>query len=600
MHVPAPDQSGYFTTRLPADDYLWTAGFFNERFPDVVSPLGWSVVRRLVECTAFREPLSFIGYRLPDDFPLTKLYRGHVYANVGVFQRLYRVFPQALVPQGAGRYFPNADTSLRYAVSMPNPVRFLQSVVRTLVSEPGWHPFNYVVWDRFVPRFDQQVADCVRQIEADGRPPALLQQVERLMDASLDLLRLHRWSLTYADILYELLQRLLSAWVDAGDARQSEIRNPKFEIRNLKSEIRNPKAELISGLPNKSTETDVSLWRLAERAAGLDAIALDHLRAGHFDAFLDGLDKTPAGRRFQQAFGDFLARYGHRSPSLDLWYPAYADEPTGVLALVVCLLDDASEGPAAREHAQEQRRLSAVRRVGERLGDFPIRWWTFRMLLWLTQRYTLLREDQRFYWQKSMHAKRRAFLRIGRALAAEGVLATDDDIFFLTLSEISGVVRGWLKVTELRDLIADRRTQFAELQGTAYPAFLEGQSPLCGVGSTGEEAPQELSGLAASPGRVRGPALVVSGPSALNDAWQRASSDSILVTGSTDPAWTPLFLRVGGLVMERGGQLSHGAVVAREYGLPAVVGVAGALDRISDGRLIEVDGGAGTVTLLQT
>ncbi|RME43264.1 MAG: hypothetical protein D6791_15855, partial [Chloroflexi bacterium] len=145
MSTSAPERGTYFTTSLPFDDYLWTAGFFNERFPDVVSPLGWSVVRRLVEQAAFREPLSFVGYQVPADYPLTKLYRGHVYANVGVFQRLYRMFPRALVPREAGRYFPNADTTLRLAVAPPPPSRLVLSLVRTLTTEPGWHPFNYVV-----------------------------------------------------------------------------------------------------------------------------------------------------------------------------------------------------------------------------------------------------------------------------------------------------------------------------------------------------------------------------------------------------------------------------------------------------------------------
>jgi pyruvate,water dikinase len=581
MRLSARDQGEYFTTHIPSDDYLWTAGFFNERFPDVVSPLGWSVVRRLVECTAFRQPLSFIGYRLPQEYPLTKLFRGHIYTNVGVFQRLYRVFPRTLVPRDAGRYFPDADVSLRHTVPPPNPMLFLYSVLRTLMSEPGWHPFNYAVWDRFTHRFDRQVTDCLREIEADDRPAALLQQIDRLMDASLDLLRLHRWSLTYADVLYELLQRLLSVWVDAGDA--SEI-----------------SAALISGLPNKSTETDIALWRLAQRAAGLDAESLDHLRAERFGAFLDGLGSTEAGQRFQRALRDFLAHYGHRSPSLDLWHAAYTDDPTGVLAPVTRLLDIGGEGPLAREQTQEQRRLSAVHRVCQRLGSFSIRWWIFRLLLWFTQRYAVLREDQRFYWQKSMHAKRQAFLRIGQALAAEGVIAQDDDIFFLTLDEVTGVVRGWLKVPELRNLILGRRSQFEALHGTAYPAFLRGETPLDETGPATARAGQHFSGLAASPGRVRGPAVVVGGPTALSDAWRRVSSGSILVTSSTDPAWTPLFLQVSGLVMERGGQLSHGAVVAREYGLPAVVGVAGVLDCIVDGQLIEVDGSKGTVTLQLT
>lgn len=579
MDTPALARSSFFTTPVPADDHLWTAGFFNERFPDVVSPLGWSVVRRLVEQTAFREPLSFVGYRLPPGYPLTKLFRGHVYTNVGVFQRLYRVFPAALVPRGAGHYFPNADASLRFAVPAPGRARFLQSVIHTFASEMGWHPLNFAVWERFVQRFDSGVAGCLQKIEAGGTPAALLDQIEGLMGLSLDLLRLHRWSLTYADVLLELLRRLVATWVDAGEVEALTV-------------------ALLSGLPNKSTETDAALWRLAQQAAALDAARLDCLRAGRFTAFLDALNATSVGRCFAQSFYGFLADYGHRSPSLDLLYPAYGDNPASVVALIAQLLDVGREGPAAREHAQVQRRLSATRHVRRALGALSARWWVFRATLSFAQRYTILREDQRYYWQKSMYGKRRAFVRIGQVWAAQGVFARSDDIFFLTLDEIWGVARGWLRVPEIRKLIVERRTEFEALQGMPYPAFLRGQCAPGEVALGCDGAPRRLSGLPVSPGRVRGPALVVSGPAALDAAWRRTSSNSVLVTSSTDPAWTPLFLRVGGLVMERGGQLSHGAVVAREYGLPAVVGVVGALDRITDGQLIEVDGGTGTVTLL--
>ncbi|MBS1251189.1 MAG: Chondramide synthase cmdD [Anaerolineales bacterium] len=578
MPNPSCSQDSIFTTRLPADDYLWTAGFFNERFPDVVSPLGWSVVRRLIEPTALREPLSFLGYDLPEDFPLSKTYHGHVYTNVAAFQRLYRVFPGFVLPEDAGRYFPGGDVSLRYQVPLPSPLRFSASAVRTLLTEPGWYPLNFVTWDKFAASFDGRVVEISRSMENDSRPAPLLHLVERLMDLSLDLLRLHRWSLTYAGVLYGLLQRLLSTWIDAD--RFAEIG-----------------ADLISGLPNKSTETDLALWRLARQAADLGDRKVQLLRDERFDAFFSALDEAPAGRRFQQTLDDFLTQYGHRSPSLDIRYPAYADDPARVLAVLVRLLD-AEGDPAARGRAQRERRREAVRQVEHALRRSPLRKLTFRLLLWLTQRYTVLREDQRFYWQKSMHAKRWVFLRIGRLLSDADFLHAQDDIFFLTLSEVTGVVRGWLDVPGMRRLIANRRAQFEDLQSSPYPAFLEGQVPLGDIGGTGDGRRRRLTGLAASPGRARGPALIVSGPAALEDAWQRVSADHILVVSSTDPAWTPLFLRVSALVMERGGQLSHGAVVAREYGLPAVVGVAGALDRIADGQLIEVDGQAGIVALL--
>jgi len=95
--------AGFFTQVLPDDDYLWTAGFLNERFPLPVSPLGWTVVQELLEELAFRVPLRYLGVRDAESWPITKLYRGHPYVNVRVLQTLYRPFPDLLLPEDATR-----------------------------------------------------------------------------------------------------------------------------------------------------------------------------------------------------------------------------------------------------------------------------------------------------------------------------------------------------------------------------------------------------------------------------------------------------------------------------------------------------------------
>jgi phosphoenolpyruvate synthase/pyruvate phosphate dikinase len=123
-----------------------------------------------------------------------------------------------------------------------------------------------------------------------------------------------------------------------------------------------------------------------------------------------------------------------------------------------------------------------------------------------------------------------------------------------------------------------------------YPAFLVGNRPL----GIHEEREQVLVGRPVSPGLKRGPVKVVGTPSQLS----KVQAGDIMVTRSTDPGWTPIFGLLGGLIMESGGQLSHGAVVAREYGLPAIVGIAGATQLLHDGQVVLLDGLAGTVTVI--
>lgn len=562
--------------------HLWTSGFFNERFPDPVSPLGWSVIQALVEQTAFQEPLRFVGYRVPDDLPLTRLYHGRPYANVRVFQMLYRLFPAALVSEDAQRLFPKGDVSLRLGVGRPPLYRIACAVLRTVLTERGWHPWNYCVWQCFVPAYERAIARARKVIAHADDLPTLLRVVDTLMALSRDLLRLHRWSLTYAEVCYTLLRRLLRAWFGPEEAAKLG-------------------AVLVSGLPNKSTEADMALWALAERATTLPRAAWTRLEQGDYEGLLRVLGESPQGARFQAALQRFLAAYGHRSPSLDVRYPSYRDAPAQVLAVIAHFVRHPEENPIQREFAAWRRRAAATQRLRRRLREhWPERvlplWWLLRMLLQFTQQYMRLREDQRFAWQESLAAKRAAFLNIGRQLAAQNVLSAPEDVFFLTLDELRRYVHGSVSANLLRERALARRREVREWQGASYPAFLQGDAPMT---EEAENRGREFRGIGVSPGVAVGPARVAPGPQSLPRLSRELTGTEILVTVSTDPGWTPLFLRLRGLVMERGGQLSHGAVVAREYGLPAVAGIPGVVARIRDGQRLMVDGNRGVVTVLE-
>ena len=185
---------------------------------------------------------------------------------------------------------------------------------------------------------------------------------------------------------------------------------------------------------------------------------------------------------------------------------------------------------------------------------------------------------------------RRSLLSIGKAMEQAGWLEHGKDIFFITLSE----ARAALKGEDMRQIIRERRTSYdLELQRRHIPRVLlsDGTEPEV-ASQPGSLAEGTLKGFPASPGIVTAQAHVI-----LDPTGARLEPGEILVAPSTDPGWTPLFLTAGGLVMEMGGAISHGAVVAREYGIPAVVGVAGATERITTGQRITVDGAAGKITI---
>ena len=557
----------FFTQVIPGDDYLWTGGYLNERFPQPVSPLGWSIVGTLTAELAFRDPLRYLGYRHLDRLPLTKLYRGHPYTNVAVFQILYKVFPDAFVPDDAARYFPGGDTGLRkqapYPCCLLDP-RLIASMLWHFAREPAnWSPLhNYRHWARFAARHEQAMAGLARRLESAADLDDLWAIVETAQRWNRELLGIHRWSLMAADLAVPLLGRLVGRWVSA--ERQAELC-----------------ARLLSGLPNKSMELDHALRRLAE--------------------------ETGAG---EAEMRDFLAAYGHRSFSLDIYHPTFADDPGQVLRL----LEVAGQGPdpaarvAERESAEHQVRAAIAARPLGRLKLLAL-----DQVLILARRYVALREDQRFAWQLSLALMRRAFLRIGERLAAAGILSQSDDIFFATFEEIGDFCRPaqWQhdarqeagqaiaarRPPSKRAIPMARRTAFERLQREfelaphlTYPAFLRGNRPL-EVASADEAG--HWRGVPVSPGLVKGPVRVVLTPG----QFDRIAPGDVLVTRSTDPGWTPIFGRLGGLIMERGGQLSHGSVVAREYGLPAVVGIPHVTEHLHDGDLVLLDGLTGTVTL---
>ena len=535
----------FFTDVIPDDKHLWTSGFLNERFPRPVSPLGWTLIRELLEPLAFRDPLRFMGYRLPQGIPVTRLYRGYPFVNVRVFQILYKPFPGWMLPEDAARYFPHGDTGQRRSAEYPccsvDP-RFLVSMLRSFLQDPAnASPLhNYRHWTAFLRQCDAGIEDFRRRLAALGERTELAEAwslCEDMQTLNARLLAIHRWSLTYADIFYSLLRRSLAAWLGE--------RGPALC------------AQLVVGLPNKSVELN---------------LALQNLRSdGDLQAFNEA--------------------YGHRSFSLDIYHPTFAEDPGQIRFLagrVSTRLD-----PAARASEREAAILEARQSLmGQSWGWIKAR--AVKWMLFYAHRYMPLREEQRFYWQKILALQRQLCLWVGRRLAEQGWLERPDDICFATLEEVREAAKGsGLPSAQ----IVRRRTEFAGLlqlcerePGLACPNFLRGNEPLPAV--SGTEA-NTLRGLAVSPGAARGPARVIASPG----QFERISPGDILVTRGADPGWTPIFARIAGLVTEVGGQLSHGAVVAREYGLPAVAGIQGAMQLIRDGQEIVVDGLAGTVIL---
>jgi len=351
------------------------------------------------------------------------------------------------------------------------------------------------------------------------------------------------------------------------------------------------------GVPHNPTiEMDLQLWCVAQAIKG-DPVARaefdEHTADELATAYLSG-ELAPAA---QQETAGFLERYGHRAVrEIDAGMPRWSEAPGYIMGAIrnYMLLDEPSAAPdrrfeaLAREAEQARTELIGVARAqrGGVLKAAALGFLTGRIRALLG-----LREQPKFWLVKTLALIREVLQGAGAELARHNALERSDDVFFLTLDELEGAADG--DTAALRERVAQRRSAYErELRRRQFPRVVtsEGESI---TAAASEPAGDQLRGIGVSPGVYRGRVRVINDPHGA-----RLEPGEILVAPSTDPAWTPLFLTAGGLVMEAGGMLSHGSVVAREYGIPAVVGVSGATDTLHTGQTVRIDGTEGTVTLV--
>jgi pyruvate,water dikinase len=356
----------------------------------------------------------------------------------------------------------------------------------------------------------------------------------------------------------------------------------------------------LQGIPNKSLETDRALWELAQEARATPAVA-EALAHGTAAAALDALDLSPEGRAWRDGFNAFLGEYGDRAQALDLSSPTWREEPTFALENVRrYLAADAAdpEGQRDRLRAEADGLVEAAR---GRIDDPGLRA-AFDHALEAARGAWPLEEDHAFYIdQRALAgATRRAFQRLAADLVGQGRLADMDDVWYLDFDAI----RDGLAGEDLTARAAEGRHRFAADSLLEAPPILgvppdpsapvdPGLSKFFGKPGPPEVEGAVLRGSAGSRGRVEGVARVVRSLEELH----RVEPGDILVCRSTTPPWTPIFASIAGLVTDTGGVLAHGAIVAREYAIPAVMGTKIATQMIQDGQRITVDGDAGEVLI---
>jgi pyruvate,water dikinase len=314
------------------------------------------------------------------------------------------------------------------------------------------------------------------------------------------------------------------------------------------------------------------------------------------DSFLDELAMLAGGREARDAMASYLDKYGMRcTGEIDITRPRWSEEPAALVPTILSNIKNFEAGAAERrrdeglQQAREQERdlltrLRALPDGEQKAGE------TKRMID-RVRMFAGYREYPKYGMVSRYFLYKQALLREADRLVAAGTIRDKEDVFYLRFEEFRDVVR-----TDHVDheLIRSRRDAFGSYEALTPPRVLTSDGEcITGVYRRGDLPPDALAGLPVSAGTVEGRARVV-----VDMAHADLEAGDILVTPYTDPSWTPLFVSAAGLVTEVGGLMTHGAVIAREYGLPAIVGVVNATRLIQDGQRIRVHGTEGYVEIV--
>jgi len=364
----------------------------------------------------------------------------------------------------------------------------------------------------------------------------------------------------------------------------------------------------LMGFESTPIRAEKSLYDLAAWCKGRETLA-EYVRQSSAAEIVAGLQNElpPHGvdvqdwQDWQSRIQAHLKAFGYAIYDLDFASPLPQDEPAPLIETIKLFLSGQGKDPYQRQQASAGRREAASRAVAGRLKGLKA--WGFRKTLGWAQKYGPLREDSIAEIGLGYPVIRKLLLHLGGRFVAAGLLETAEEIYWMKAAEIEEAVRGMENGNLLTGLgveIRNRRQEWSRMKRFTPPTQLPGKGKILGMDMdafagvhSGEQEGSLIRGLGASPGQATGVARVLNGPV---DFDQMRPGD-VLVAAITTPAWTPLFAMASAVVTDIGGPLSHGSIVAREYGIPAVLGTGVATRRIRSGQVVTVDGSSGTITL---
>jgi pyruvate,water dikinase len=350
----------------------------------------------------------------------------------------------------------------------------------------------------------------------------------------------------------------------------------------------------VGGMVDATAGLDI--WRLAAAADSKTEVKNLVLSDENWNAIEGKLSGTNSGREFLAEWNQFMLRHGHHCRAeLELYNKRWSETPDYILKFIRSHITQMDKIDPVQNFAQAAEQRRQLEKHCRKHLKNPVKRLIFNCILLRAQNGSVFRENVKSEVIKLLTAKRKLLIELGKRLKEKDVLKNQDDIFFLRYEEIVPTVQGNAD-PDILQIIIDRRAEYDKNSVVTPPDVVFGKfDPDNYVPDAIDEQAQELNGLGVSPGTATGKARVI----LRADTDKQLLAGEILVAPFTDPGWTPYFVPAAAIVMDEGGVISHGSIVAREYGIPAVVNVGSATKIIKTGQKIQVDGNRGTVRILQ-
>jgi phosphohistidine swiveling domain-containing protein len=560
---------------------VWTNANLGEVAPDVVTPFTLSIYesfRRTVVYPLLRR----MGVELGDE-PLAGLVAGRLYFSVNTITGTFRHFPRPLgrainnaFGGEQGKMFQLAKLELRDD-DLPD-VRF--SLLKAIL-------FALVFAFLFVSHTPKKGSRFVAHIAKENK---------RLQ-------RLHLLSMSNREVIGHLIREVdnLRDFMPAFLYVIPILIGLPMLDKVCRKWLGENGGSLANSLLAATGELDSAragqdLWRLAVKAREVAAVEEVILAVHDWQTTRKRVARVEGGDQFLRAWDQFMERHGHRTRGeLELFNPRWSETPDYVLGFVRNHIGCARKSdPLAEYRKRADQRYMLTQRCRQRLKN-PLKRAVFSYLLVQAQQGAAFRENVKSEVVRYWGLLRKMALHLGQRFHEKGLLETPEDLFFLELEEVRLVARGKLDF-DVRDIIARRRDEYDKNKSVTPPHVVVGTFDPENFTPEDVDADADvLTGMAVSPGRATGKARVI----LRADTNEHVLPGEILVAPFTDSAWAPYFVSAAAVVVDLGGMLSHGSILAREYGIPAVVNVGPATKIIRTGQTVQVDGTRGQVSVLR-